>query len=145
MLSVRDCPPHVSWSTTGRWTYFNCFAGRPLSCVTPKPDTSLKKTEKTQWCELRSKNKICLLSRSWTIFTCWLNKGEKQIEEQKNDELQKKKLWNLTWQLFPYPIVPVTYVASCAGKHMGITDDLNVIGSCSLIKAMSLLKVTGLL
>lgn len=42
-------------------------------------------------------------------------------------------------ELFLYPIMPVTYVTPSVGKHIGITDELNVIGFGSLIKAMSLL------
>ena len=40
-------------------------------------------------------------------------------------------------QFFFYPIMPVTYVASSGGKHIGITDEWNVSGSFSLTKAIS--------
>lgn len=46
--------------------------------------------------------------------------------------------------MFLYPIMPVSNVAPSAGRHTGIMDVLNVSGSCSLIKAISLLKSTRL-
>ena len=52
--------------------------------------------------EVKRKSVFCLEAGQYSHVD--LTKGEKQIEEQKNYELQKKKLWNLTWQLFPYPI-----------------------------------------
>lgn len=40
---------------------------------------------------------------------------------------------------FPYPTWPVFSAESSSGRHIGITDRLNVIGCCSFNKAISLL------
>lgn len=68
--------------------------------------------------------------------------GRKQ--GQKKSKEQSKSVNSIieqySQQLLMYPIMPVSYEAPSVGKHTGITDALNVIGSCSFSKAMSLLK-----
>lgn len=149
----RTCCPsdavNCACASSVQWTNGGMSPGPPQGA----PHTSGASGsagDKYPWCQSlmliwKLAKEVVLDHRTRIKYVFWFQKpgGKSQRRDHssvrvsiKPDHTRHKHVGLAQFRI--YPIVPLMYSGFSAGKHIGIMGELNVIGSRSLIKAMSL-------